>query len=69
MQEQRGMGKGQCIHAITGTGGYKGYSSTISWAWNQLEKRGWSHHTQPIYLQERGQVCIVEETSRAPGPV
>ena len=31
--------------------------------------RRWSHHPQPIYLQERDQVCIVEETSRAPRPV
>jgi len=29
----------------------------------------WSHHTHLIYLQERDQVCIVEETSRAPRPV
>ena len=41
MPEQRGAGIGQCICAITGTG-------------------GWSHHTQPIYLQERDQVCIVD---------
>jgi hypothetical protein len=67
MPEQRGMGKGQCIHAITGTGGLRDIGILvldlrIRW------RRRWSHHTQPIYLLEKDQVWILE-ISRAPGPV
>ena len=47
----------------------KRYSYTNSWPWLQMARRGGgSHHTQPIYPQERDQVINVKEARWAPGP-